>query len=315
MRKARFHSQIRAVVRTLDAFLKRVFNGWRQGDDGQQVACSQVGLDDGSSQALAYEFGQLIRVLDGLSVVGQAFHDGQEVADGHALADKVLEHLLQGAEGQDAGHQLFHDLGRALRQIVEQGLDFLTAQEFMQILLEDLCQVRGDDRGRVHHRVAGHDRLVLLGVGDPQGRQVEGRFQGFDALDGMAGIARIHGQKMVDHDFRRGHPVALDLDHIFAGFELQVVAQVQGRHDDAHVECELAADGTDAGQQVAVLFFVHQRDEAVTHLQLHDVERQKSLHFFRAVRYRGAAFFLLGLRHAVFGLDAVGDEGHTEEGA
>ena len=82
---------------------------------------------------------------------------------------------------------------------------------------------------------------------------------------------------------------------------------------DAHVQGELASYGADAGQEVAVLFFVHKRYEAVAHFQFHDVQGQQGLNLLGAVGSR--AFLFLGFRELVFGLDAFGKHGHAEQGA
>ena len=121
---------------------------------------------------------------------------------------------------------------------------------------------------------------------------------------------------MIHQDLRRSHLIALDEQSVLAGLELQVVTQMQGGDDHAHVQRELAADGADAGEQVAALFLVHQRDEAVAHFQFQGIQRQQGLHFFRRIG-RGAlalalalalgpAFGFLGL-FFVPGRDAGGD--------
>ncbi len=93
---------------------------------------------------------------------------------------------------------------------------------------------------------------------------------------------------MVDEDFRTGHLVALDEQGVLPGLELQVVAQVHGGHDDAHVQGELAADGADAGQQVAALFLVHQGDEPVAHLQLQGIKRPDGRCLIKGLLFTGS---------------------------
>ena len=211
-----------------------------------------------------------------------------------------------------ARNQILHGLGRAFGQRVEQPLHLLPAEEVGQMTLEHLGQVRGDDRGRVHNRIAGQHGFLALRLADPYGRQVERGFARFDAFHLMHRIARIHSQIVIDEDFRRGRLVALDQQHILAGFQLQVVAQVQRGNDHPHVQGELPADGADAREQVAVLFLVHQGDKPVADFQFEGVEGQERLHFLRRVRAfavpRRAGFRRLGLFRGLVVPDDPGEE-------
>ena len=192
--------------------------------------------------------------------------------------------------------------------------------------LEDFRKMGGDDRGRIDHRIAGHHGFFALAVGDPERRQVEGRFARLDAADLRVHVARIHRQEVIHQDLRRRHLIALDEQGVLAGLELEIVTQVQGGDDHTHVQSELTADGADTGEQVAALLLVHQRDEAVAHFELQSIQGQQGLHFFRRVRRGalalalalalGAAFGFLGV-FFVAGRDAGGDEDQTgkdEEG-
>ena len=171
----------------------------------------------------------------------------------------------------------------------------------------------GDDRGRIDHGVAGQHCFFLVELGHPERRQVKGRFPGFHALDAMLGVARVHGQVVVDEDFGRGHLVALDEHDVLAGAQLKIVAQVQRGDDHAHVQGELAADGADAGQQVAVLLLVDQRDEPVADFEFQGVQRQQGLDLFRGFEFRGRLFLLFGGLSLEQLLLLAGQPGHHEE--
>ncbi|KAF5029483.1 hypothetical protein DSECCO2_648130 [anaerobic digester metagenome] len=319
--QARLHGQVGSVIGLAHAFLDRPFDLGREVQNGQRAVGREVGLDDGAAHAGTHVFGQLVGILHRGPVIGHGFGHGQQVADGHAFLDEVLQDLLHAAERHRAGHKVFHGLGRALGQVVEQGLHFLAAQELVQVALEDFRQVRGDDRRRIDHGVAGEHGLVLLQFRHPQRGQVEGGLARLHALDAVLGVARVHGQEMVDEDFRRSHLVALDEHHVLARAQLEVVAQVQGGDDHAHVQGELAADGADAREQVAVLFLVHERDEAVAHLEFQGVQRQQGLDLFRRFQLR-RGLFVLGLafgreQFLLSGRQAADHEqqgGHDQEG-
>jgi hypothetical protein len=58
------------------------------------------------------------------------------------------------------------------------------------------------------------------------------------------------------------------LDAIGLGIELHVVADADRRHDEAHLDRELATGGADAVEQVAALRRVDHADEAVADFEL-----------------------------------------------
>ena len=90
----------------------------------------------------------------------------------------------------------------------------------------------------------------------------------------MRRVAGVHGQEMVNKNFSGSHLIALDEQRVLPGFELEIVAQVQRRNYDAHIQSELPSDGPDAREKVAALLFIHQWNESVSHFQLESVKRQ-----------------------------------------
>src|SRR5581483_8258173 len=96
--------------------------------------------------------------------------------------------------------------------------------------------------------------------------------------------------------------------------ELEVVAHAYGRQDDAEVERELAADHRDSAEQVATLFLVDQRDQAVADLQLHRVDLQQVDDVLWGLRLRGLR--LVGRPRGLggSGLAAVHRPGAEERG-
>ena len=122
---------------------------------------------------------------------------------------------------------------------------------------------------------------------------------------------------MVHQYFCRSHLVALDQQGVLPRLELQVIAQVQGGDDHAHIQSELPPDGADARQQIAALLLIYQRDEAVAHFQLQNIQGQQGLHFFRGVGNAGALGLGFGLafgRSGVLGfLTLRAQAGHAED--
>ena len=182
----------RGTPRVANRLLRRVR------DFAQVEGLSVIPLDV-TRKALAHIFGQQIGILDPAAVVAQGFHDGEHVADADVFAHQILENLLDDTEGHHAGHQVFHSLGSRAGQGIQQALHGLPVEELGQMALEDFGQVGGDDRGRIDDGIPGHHGLFALIVGNPERRQVEGRFAGFDAADLRIHVARIHlGKGLVD---------------------------------------------------------------------------------------------------------------------
>ena len=82
-----------------------------------------------------------------MAIVGQTLRNGKQIADGNMLAHQILQNFLHRAQRQNAGNEFLHGLGCSLRQIVEQGLHFLTPEELVEAL----------DRH-------GYDETAILGI-------------------------------------------------------------------------------------------------------------------------------------------------------
>jgi hypothetical protein len=82
------------------------------------------------------------------------------------------------AQRQLLGHQVFHQLGRFACQMIEQGLGFLTAQQFGGMRKDHVVEMGSHHGAGVDHGVAEHMRLLAQTCFDPDGRQAEGRVLG-----------------------------------------------------------------------------------------------------------------------------------------
>jgi hypothetical protein len=106
-------------------------------------------------------------------VIGHRFDDGPHVADMHAFFEHALQHLLQGAERQQLGHQILDQLGHFLGQMIQQLLHFLTAKQFGSMRQDQMIQVRRDHCRRIDHGIAIGLRLLALPGIDPDRRQAK----------------------------------------------------------------------------------------------------------------------------------------------
>ena len=185
---------------------------------------------------------------------------------------KILEDAHDGAEREDAGHQFFHQFGIGLGQIVEQVLHLLAANQFMAMLFDDLADMGGHDRGAVNDGVAGNLGPFFFVFGDPDGRQAEGGFGGGDALDRFGYHAGIHGHVMAGQHLGLSDLDSFQRQGVLIGIELEIILDMDGRHDKAVVHGELFADGLDAGEQFTVLGGIDKGDQAVSDFQLQQID-------------------------------------------
>ena len=162
-----------------------------------------------------------------------------------------------------------------LLDVVQQRLDVLAGEDRGGRRADHLGEVRRDDGGRVDHGVAEHLGPLLLVRRDPDGRQPEGGLHGRDAVDLLLGEARVHRHQPVRANLAGGHLDAAQLDDVAVRVDLGVVADPDGRQDDAQLQRHLAADHRHPAQQGAVLLGVGQRDQHVADLDLHRVHAQE----------------------------------------
>ena len=226
--------------------------------------------------------GERVGVLGPPRVVGERLEDGHQVADRDALAQQVLENLLDAADGQLLRHELLDHLGPRLRHGVEQLLHLLAPEQLVGVPADHLGQVGDHHRRRVDHGVAGELRPLAVLGGDPQRVEAEGGLARGDAGDRGSHRARVDGELAAGAQLTARHLHALQEDHVLARPDLEVVADVDGRDDEAHLEGEVPPQRPDALDEVAGAPRprLDQRHQLEADLELHQVERHEDLAAF-----------------------------------
>ena len=151
-----------------------------------------------------------------------------------------------------------------LLEVVEEDLDVLAAEDFVAVALDGFGKMGDEDGGGVHDGVAADLGVFAFGVGDPGGGELEDRLDGGQALEDGLAVGGVHGQPMAGHQFALHDGIALEQEAVLVGFQLQIVAQADGRDDDAHFLGEGLAHAGDPFEQVAALAGVGQADQAVS---------------------------------------------------
>ncbi len=231
-------------------------------------------VGEGAADVLRERLG----VLHLVARVAERLEDGDEVADRDALLEEPLEHAVQRAERDLPGHHLVDERGVGLLERVDHLLHVLPAEHLARVGLEHLHEVRGDDGGGVDDDVAEGLGLHAAAGGDPAGGHAEARVHRLDPLHGAEDAAGVEGEEEAGHDLGAGDLGAAELDDVLVGREPDVVADADGRDEDAELERGLLAEHGDALEEVAALRLVDEGDEGVADLELDGVDLEEVAH-------------------------------------
>ena len=178
-----------------------------------------------------------------------------------------------------AGNEFGNDGAVGLLEVVEQVLHVLPAEDFVAVALDGLGKMGDEDGGGIHDGVAADLGVFAFGVGDPGGGELEDRLDGGQALENGLAVGGVHGEPMAGHQLALDDGIALEEKAVLIGFQLQIVAEADGRDDDAHFLGEGLADAGDPFEQVAALARVGQADQAEAQFDLQGVHGEEILQF------------------------------------
>ena len=244
-----------------------------QADYMQFVLAREPLMGNGAAQRHAHLGGEFVGVGVLAGVFRQGVEDGAHIADRDVLFQQVLQQALQHGERHRLGHHVFHQRLAVLTELVEQLLHFLAAEHFRGMVVQQMVEMGGHHGAGVDHGVAVHLGLLALVRVDPYRRQSEGRVLGGGALHFAGDLARVDRQPLAGEGFAAPHFGALEGDHIAVGAQVQVVADVHHRRQEAHLLGEFLAHALDAAEQLALLAVVHQGNHAVAHFQAQHVDQ------------------------------------------
>jgi len=162
--------------------------------------------------------------------------------------------------------------------VIDDGLDFLTAEEEMGVDLERLGEMRDENRSGIDDGEAVDLGGLLLGLVDPGGLEVEDGLARGDTLEADLAAGNIHGQPAAGHELALGDDAATEEETVVVGFELEIVADRNRRNHDALLAGEALADAGDAAEQFAAGFGVGEREETIADFDREDVELDELAH-------------------------------------
>ena len=116
---------------------------------------------------MADGLGQEQRLLGRTGAVRDRLQDGRQISDRDPLAQQALEDLLHVADGHHAGDDLLHQPRLVVLETFEQLVGLGPAEYLVGVAADGLGQVRGQDRCRVHDRVAQALGPLALRDADP----------------------------------------------------------------------------------------------------------------------------------------------------
>ncbi len=158
--------------------------------------------------------------------------------------------------------------------MIEHALNFLAAEQFGGVRLDQVGELRRHHRAGIHHGVPEQLRLLAVFCADPGGGQAKTWVGGGHAGDRSQDFAGIDREKLANLRLACTHFHALEQDAVAVGFQLQVVANVHRRNQKADLAGELFAQRADAFEQFAVLIAVDHRNQAIAHFQCQNIHRR-----------------------------------------
>ena len=150
--------------------------------------------------------------------------------------------------------------------MLQKFLRFLTAQQLAGVAVNKRVKVRGHDHRRLHHRVPLADGHLAAAQINPSGWHAKRRIANLQARHGVDTLGG-NGQQPVGQTLAAPHLATINQEAIRFGRQLQIVSNVHRRREKTHVGNELAPDGPNALNQIAVFTFVHHGNEAIGQLQ------------------------------------------------
>ena len=217
--------------------------------------------------------GQLHRVLRTRGVLGKDIDNRARIADIDPLLKKILQYALNGREGQHLGDEVLDQLRRILRNVVEQLLSFLAAEQFRSIGKYQVIEMGSDHRARVDDRVAHDVRLVAQRCLDPNGWQAKSGILGRISRQCAADSTRIDRQEHSGIGLTTPNLDAFQGNSIGIWFEFEIVANMYWRREETDLLGELLPQAANALEQFAVLASIHQGYQAIAHLQAEHIHR------------------------------------------
>ena len=234
-------------------------------------------LTDCAAEGIADVFGQHFEVFGFGPPLAEGFEYGFEIADGHALAQQVLENLLKFDGLDDRRNGFFDDLGTLLFELLEQVVDFVAREQFVGVLTHDLGEVCAQHAGCVNDGVVEHLGTCAGLLIDPPCVEAERRFFGTLAFDLAACETGVHREQFAWSDESGSNGVTADFDAVLGAGQLHVVANADGRHDETEFDGELSTYAGNAVEQIATLTCIDKRDEGVADFEFHRVDFEQAL--------------------------------------
>ena len=274
-----------------DGFHERALPLRGEGDDRKLAAgAPRIARRSGAPNAVRtcsmMSRGFLMRSGD----LGDAFDNGSEIADRHALRQEqsVARAGFPSSKSGIGTISLTSSLcsfGSSLKELLH--LDM--REEVRHVRLDDLGQVRGRYRCGVHDREAAQLGFVAQRSIYPGRRKPEGGLQ--HVLAGQLNLPahRVHGHELAGIDLTGSGIDLLHANDVAVGIELYVVEDAHGGHDEAHLRRELTPQRLDLLREpVRSVGRVHEGQQRVADLDLEIVDLEHVRDRLLACRSAGA---------------------------
>ncbi len=176
-------------------------------------------------------------------------------------------------ERQHARHQILDQLRRGLAEAVEQLLHFLVAEDLVGVRLDDEGEMGGDHRARIDHGVAERLGMIAARGSIHTASMPKAGSRVAMPCSGPKTRPGVDGELLVGVDDALADRHAAQVDAVDVRREVEVVADVHGRDQEAELLRELAAHAAHAAEQIAALALVDQRHQAIADFETDEIDR------------------------------------------
>ena len=153
---------------------------------------------------------------------------------------------MQQREADEARHDALDRLSIASSKLIEKILHTAARQQLDGMRPHHFRQVGRERRRGIDHRIARRLGAIAIALFDPARGHSEGGIRRLDARDRLGIVSRRDREGAIRRDVVGRHLLAADPDRITSGPQVEIVADVDQRNDEAELRGELAARRPDA---------------------------------------------------------------------
>ena len=224
-------------------------------------------------------FGKVVGIFRDRREVGDALHDDREIFDRDAFAQKVLQHALDDADIHEIGNEFAHERGVRFLHVIHERLHVLPSEDEVRRAFDGFGKMRDQHRARIDDGVAVNLRRALFLLADPRRIDAKNRLDRGDAFQRHRAVRHVHREPAIRDDFAAREFLATQEEAIFLRLEFQIVADRDGRNDDADFAGKSFSHTGHAIEQIATVLFLREMEKSGAEFDREGIDFDELLKF------------------------------------